>query len=197
MRTTEDHPDGRLKGAILREFFCWYEDRVGHTTFVERFSRLDGSLDPEVRGCGVLASKWYDFADIHFYLDVLADAHPPKELRELVVQGTRASLSKTLGTLHRALIRGIATPSLHSRFAQLLWSTHYDTGEVQSRSTGKGEQRITYANWPSHHPVLCLMTSVSDEVIFPMMGLTGVEVRRVECVAKGASACSHVVTWSG
>lgn len=193
---TPGEQHGRIKGAIVREFFSWYQAEVGESTFADRFSDLGGSLDPTQTGCGVLASKWYDITDIHPYLDTMTRVHPGSELNDVIRRGTHASLTKTLTTLHRALIRGVASPFLHTRFAQVLWSAHYDTGKVRSERVSKTEQSICYSGWMSHHPVLCLMTSISDEVIFPMMGLRGVEVTQTSCVAKGDRACAHRVTWS-
>lgn len=192
---TPQKQQGRIKGAIVREFFSWYQTEVGEGTFAERFKGVGGTLNAREKGCGVLASKWYNITDIHPYLDAMKRVHPGDELERVVRRGTHASLTKTLTTLHRALIRGVASPFLHARFAQVLWSAHYDTGRVRSERIGKTEQKISYRAWGAHHPVLCLMTSISDEVIFPMMGLRGVQVTQTACVARGESACTHHVTW--
>lgn len=196
MSRAKGHPSGRIKGAIIREFVCWYEEYVGRSTFVGRFEGPHNILDSDSKAGGILASKWYDAPDIHRLLDVLVDVHSARELPELIREGTRAAASKTFGTLHRALIRGVGNPFLHSRFAQVLWSANYDTGELQSERIGKLEQRVTITDWPSHHPVLCLITREIDSVLFPIMGLRDVEVRGVSCVSEDAPACAHSISWS-
>ena len=187
---------GRVKGAIIREFFSWYEQEVGTAAFAQRFDGIDGPIDSTQKGCGLLPSKWYDFSVIHRYLDAMERAHSRDELQAIVSNGARASLTATLSTFHQGLILRIASPPLHARFAQVLWATHYNTGEVTSEHVSETEQLVSYRNWNSHHPVLCAMTGEADNVIFPMMGLKNVTVIPVSCVTSGASSCAHRVTWT-
>ena len=143
-----------------------------------------------------MASKWYDAEDIHRCFDALSNAHPPKELQQIIKEGTQVSVANTFNTLHRTLIRGVASPFLHARFVQVLWGAYYDTGKITSERVDKYEQLITYRNWASHHPVLCGIIRITDEVLFPMMGLKNVRVTGLQCVSTGADACAHSITWT-
>ena len=191
---------GRIKGAAIREFFEWYRGEVGHAELAKRMRGcpLLGSLstfDIAVYGCGILPSGWYAASDVHVALDAIAHGLTDSEIEHLVTEGTRVALSRTLTGLHRGVMRIVGSPEMHARFAQRLWSTHYDTGKVESTRTGQHEQLVRYTQWSSHHPLLCKMTSVSDEVIFPLMGLDGVVVTQRECISWNDAACSHSVSW--
>jgi hypothetical protein len=195
-----DVAEGRIKGAALREFLEWYRATSGEGDLRDRLAGMPAlgslpNLDIDVAGCGVLASGWYDADDIHLLLDALIRGRTEAETQRLVTAGSEAALTRTLTGLHRTLMRVVASPRLHARFAQRLWSTYYDTGQVQSVCVNEHTQSITYTGWTSHHPMLCTMTTASDGVIFPMMGLSNVTVSPVECVADGATGCTHIVEW--
>jgi hypothetical protein len=192
--------EGRIKGAALREFLEWYRTTLGEDDLRHRLARAPRlnslpNLDIGLVGCGVLASGWYEARDIHLVLDAIARGRTETEVRRIVTTGTEAALTRTLTGLHRTLMRVVASPQLHARFAQRLWSTYYDTGQVQSVCVNDHTQSITYTGWTSHHPVLCTMTTASDAVIFPLMGLSGVTVSAVSCVLDGSPGCTHLVEW--
>jgi hypothetical protein len=192
--------EGRIKGAALREFLEWYRATVGEGDLRNRLAGAPAlgslpNLDVGLAGCGVLASGWYDADDIHVVLDAIARGRTQAETQRIVTAGTGAALTRTLTGLHRTLMRVVASPQLHARFAQRLWSTYYDTGKVQSVCVNEHTQSITYTDWTSHHPVLCAMTTASDAVIFPLMGLAEVTVTAVSCVDDGAPGCTHLVEW--
>ena len=190
---------GRIKGAAIRAFLEWYRAEFGDIDLINRMRgvRLGSliSFDPTATGCGVLASGWYAAEDVHAILGAIVGDRDEASVAELVDTGVRRSLSQTLTGLHRALVRVVATPSLHARFSQKLWSTYYDTGVVESVCIAEDVQSVSYLGWTSHHPILCAMTAASDAVIFPMMGLSNVRVRRTACVDQGASECTHIVRW--
>jgi hypothetical protein len=195
-----DLAEGRIKGAALREFLEWYRATFGEDDLRHRLAGAPTlhslpNLDLGVVGCGVLASGWYGADDIHVLLDAIARGRTETEVRQLVTAGAQAALTRTLTGLHRTVMRVVGSPKLHARFAQRLWSTYYDTGRVQSVCVNEHTQSITYTDWTSHHPVLCTMTTASDSVIFPLMGLSGVTVSHVSCVLDGAPGCTHLVEW--
>lgn len=191
---------GRIKGAALREFLEWYRTAFGEGDMRRRLAETPTlaslpNLDMGIAGCGVLASGWYDADDIHLLLDGIVRGRTETEIQQIVNSGTEAALTRTLTGLHRTLMRVVGSPPLHARFSQRLWSTYYDTGRVQSVCVNQHTQSITYTGWTSHHPVLCAMTTASDAVIFPLMGLSGVTVSAVSCVNDGAPGCTHLVEW--
>jgi hypothetical protein len=145
---------------------------------------------------GILAASWYDASAVHGFLDALAHGRRETELTRLVTEGARGALEATLTGVHRAILRVVASPDLHARFAQHLWNTYYEDGEVVSERVGAGSQRIAYRKWRSHHPLLCRITTASDLVVFPLMGLANVRVAQLGCIVSGDGECAHSVTWS-
>jgi len=192
--------EGRIKGAAVREFLEWYRTTLGEADLNRRLAEAPTlkslpNLDLGLHGCGVLASGWYDAHDVHVLLDAIVRGRTETEVQQIISAGIKAALTRTLTGLHRTVMRVVGSPKLHARFGQRLWSTYYETGRVQSVCVNEHTQSITYTDWTSHHPVLCAMTTASDAVIFPLMGLSGVTVSQVSCVLEGAPGCTHLVEW--
>lgn len=190
---------GRIKGAAFREFVAWLAREFGQAELdrivariPERERRVFAAGQPSL---GVLAGGWYDAAAVHAFLDALASGRDRRELDRLCTEGARAALESTLTGVHRAVLRVVGSPELHARFAQRLWNTHYEDGEVVSERVGGAAQRIAYRQWRSHHGLLCRVTTASDLVVFPLMGLSNVRVSQLSCIDRGGDTCAHLVEW--
>lgn len=189
----------RIKGAVFREFVGWLQDDQGIPAvdaLVEAMPAPDRPVFHRgARYLGLLSASWYDTGSVHAFLDALRDAHDSRAIDRIVHDGAVASLNRTLTGVHRAMLRVVGSPDLHARFAQRLWDTYYDEGEVISTRVRPTAQRIAYRGWRAHHGLLCRITSAADEVVFPQMGLRGVSVSQECCIDRGASECAHVVQW--
>jgi hypothetical protein len=190
----------RIKGAAFREFIAW----LGETYGKQELERVVRHIPDQKRASfrldeptlGVLASSWYEASVVHAFLDALAVGRSDDEVDRIATRGSIAALERTLSGVHRALLRVVGSPDLHARFAQRLWSTYYTDGVVRSTRVAPTRQRIAFSQWRSHHPTLCKITTASDRVIFPSMGLRGVSVTQDTCVVRGDPDCAHFVDWA-
>ncbi|MCB9595705.1 MAG: hypothetical protein H6719_23485 [Sandaracinaceae bacterium] len=189
----------RIKGVAIREFLTYLRGAIGPDALRAMVEGIApehrAAFDPDHPALGVLAASWYEAAPIHALLDAITASRSDAELEQLVHDGMQATMSATLRGVHRALLRVIGSPALHARFAQRLWIAYYDEGRVESEQTGPTRQVISYLDWEGHHPLLCRLTAAADLVIFPAMGLTGVEVKPLGCISRGSARCSHEVVW--
>jgi hypothetical protein len=117
------------------------------------------------------------------------------QVQQLARLAGNTALERSLGMFHRMLLRRIASPELHRKFAQRLWSAHFDTGRVDVELPAEGRAIVRYSEWTSHHRFICDMCTASDLVIYGAMGLRDVEVRQLRCIDDGDADCAHLVTW--
>lgn len=192
---------GHIKGAALRELFTWLRRELGSdrlTSIVDGLPHDDRVLfDLASPTLGMLAATWYRKEPVHALLDAFTAGLPRTERRRLAYDAAAASLSVTLGGVHKALLRVVGSPELHARFAQRLWDVHYSDGTVQVDRVGKTEVRVGYSSWTGHHPFICDANVASDLTIFPAMGLRNVTVEQDTCVEHGHDDCAHFVRWDG
>jgi hypothetical protein len=190
----------RIKGAAFREFIAWMGEHEGRDALTELVasmpSRHRAAFRPGEPALGVLASSWYDADAVHAFLDALARGRSKAEVEQLAREGAIAALARTMTGVHKAVLRVVGSPELHARFAQRLWSTYYEDGIVKSVRVGPSRQRISYEKWRSHHALLCQITTASDLVVFPQMGLRGVTVTQETCIERGDFDCGHFVDWT-
>lgn len=191
----------RIKGAAFREFVGWLARELGQDELDRVVARMPDREQrmfvPGQASLGVLAASWYDARAVHAFLDGLAAGRSPGELDRLCTEGARGALEITLTGVHRAALRVVGSPELHALFAQRLWNTYYEDGEVTSERVGRTSQQISYRRWRSHHALLCKVTTASDLVVFPLMGLSRVRVTQLCCVDLGGDTCAHRVEWDG
>jgi hypothetical protein len=191
---------GRIKGAVFREYVGWLARDLGQPELEKIAAHVGGEARrvfvPGKPHLGILAASWYETSAVHGFLDALAQDRSDAEIARLVTEGARGALEVTLTGVHRAILRVVASPDLHARFAQHLWNTYYEDGVVISEREGPSSQRIAYRQWRSHHPLLCRITTASDLVVFPLMGLPDVRVTQLSCIQDGDGDCTHRVEWA-
>jgi hypothetical protein len=191
---------GRIKGAVFREYIGWLGAALGPRALDEIVARMPVEhrrvFDASHPRLGILAATWYPAGVLHAFLDAIAVGRSDAEVARIATEGSRGALEATLTGVHRALLRVVASPGLHARFAQRLWDTYYEEGIVTSECVSPSEQVIRYRDWKSHHPMLCRITTASDLTVFSLMGLSNVSVEQLCCIREGAPDCAHVVRWT-
>lgn len=190
---------GRVKGAAFREFLLFFGQRYG----VERMRACVEGLPATMRArfnlrdpaFGVLASRWYAVEVVHVLLDTMTESIVGQEREQLVRDGSAAIMNSTLHGVHRVLFSWMATPERYVKFADRLWSTYHDTGSLASEFIEDGLVHSRICGWRGHHRLICELNSAASKPIYEAMGCREVVVRRVGCVADGASACETEVRW--
>ncbi|NOY90619.1 MAG: hypothetical protein GXP55_05360 [Deltaproteobacteria bacterium] len=196
---TELVQTGRVKGGAVRQMLLWLEKEFDEARLSNLRRALEGhgheDLNADLPAFGILSSRWYSASLFRAFCDELIRKLTRQEAQRLAKTAGNAALERSLGMFHRMLLRRIASPELHRRFAQRLWNAHFDTGRVDVELPAPGRSIVRYRQWTSHHRFMCDMCTASDIVIYGAMGLRDVEVKQLSCIDDGDDDCAHLVTW--
>ena len=193
---------GRIKGAAFREFVAWYEQELGRAQLLTLVRAIPDDLrrglelDPDRESLGILSSRWYRADAIHALLDAVIAGIDPDQRRESIERAADAVMRATLRGVYRILFEWLATPDRYARFADRLWRSYYDSGEMHVVQETPERAVCTIRDWGSHSAQLCDMNAAAAGSIYRAMGCTEVVARRTSCVAQGADECRFVTTWA-
>lgn len=193
---------GRIKGAAFREFVAFYEQELGRARLLALVERIPSAqrqaldLAADRESLGILSSRWYEAASIHALLDAILAGLDPDHRRESIHRAADAVMQGTLRGVYRVLFEWLATPDRYARFADRLWRSYYDSGDMHVVQETPERAVCTIRAWASHSAQLCDMNAAAAGSIYRAMGCTDVVVARSHCVAQGASECRFVTTWS-
>ncbi len=201
MTASPDHapPISRIKGIAFRELVVWYARRHGGDKLRQLLAALPAEqarfFDPSQEHLGILAATWYPAPVIHALLDRMTAGLEPAARAQLAQEGAQAVMGVTLRGIYAKLMAMFVTPQLYARFADRLWSSYFDSGEVTVSIVNPTTAESTVRDWGAHHEVMCLMNTEAATLIYTAMGLRGVRTERRECVDHGAAQCRFVTTW--
>lgn len=195
----ERPPKGRIKGAVIREFVLWHEERFGRERLSlavrELMSRYPEALEPSREAYGLLASVWYPAPLVHSLLDRLTEGATDAELTRIAEDAANVIMGRTLRGVYRTLFTMVASPDRFQRFGHSLWGQHYDTGRNEIERCDATTHRVRYLDWQGHHPFICRMNMASSLPIYEAMGCRDVRYAIQGCVSRGAPHCENVVRW--
>lgn len=191
-----------VKGSAFAEFIRWYDHERGRDVLAAQVTILPVAmqqrlgLDRTKDSLGILASRWYDAEAIGSLLDaIVADAVVDE--RELMARhAAQAVMQRTLRGVYRVLFQWLATPERYAGFANRLWRSYNDSGEMAVDQVTSTMAICTITDWHGHHPFMCAMCRASAEVIYTEMGCKHVTCEREQCVDDGADHCRFVTRWT-
>jgi hypothetical protein len=189
-----------IKGAAIRAFFAWYQERFG----VERVRLIASRMPDDLRALVdpdepllLLSGSWYPARLVHAMFDAVAESSSPHEVERLVKEAAREVVRDGTNGVYRALLKTLVSPEIYARLIPRLWRQLNSTGDRSMTMLGSGKAESRIANWPGHHPVLCALTNELMCAIFETMGCRGVRWERVSCISRdGGTACVSRVTWA-
>ena len=189
----------KIKGAAFREFVLWYERTYGTDHLGNAIARVPsdarGGLRSGIPGLGVLASSWYPADIANRLLDAVSAQHDEETLARIARDGSHAIVDVMLFGIYRFLFERVSTPARYARHIGRLWRQLHTTGERQIRLTGANEADSTIADWPAHHPLMCLITIETMGAVFEAMRCREVVVVRTACVTQGSPLCRATIRW--
>lgn len=188
-----------IKGSAFREALRWFAEAHGAEKIAEACRTLPPAIrsrvDPAKETLGVLPATWYPAPVVHAILDAVLAGAPPWQRAELAKAAGRATVERTLRSVHRAVFSALATPERYAVHAQKIWNLYHDTGRLEVEvSRGRAESRI--GEWAAHHRFVCDMHQHAAPVIYETMGLPVSGSRRLECVSTGGQRCRFETLWT-
>lgn len=102
-----DPTKGHVKGAAVREFLVWYEERYGRAALVSVYDRMPSlarvAFDPRAPALGLLPATWYPSPAFHGLFDAMMAGRSAGERSALVRAGARATMERLLSGVYRVL----------------------------------------------------------------------------------------------
>ncbi|HEX8791072.1 MAG TPA: hypothetical protein VF765_08965 [Polyangiaceae bacterium] len=188
----------KIKGAAIREFLLWHDQRYGHAETVSLTEGVPPSLlkdlDTTQPALGILGASWYPCSLIHPMLDHIVEARG-NEGRELANAANREVVPKMLRGVYRMIFRTVATPELYARHIHRLWRRLHTTGDRSLTIREPGEALSVVENWPGHHPLVCWTTIYTMAYVFEAMGYPHWSVERIACIGHGAPRCETILRY--
>lgn len=189
-----------IKGAAIRAFFEWYQEKYGveHIREMARKAPEDlrAALDPEQPLVTILPASWYPSRLVCSMLEVLREGKTEAEFREIVRIGNMTVIDRSF-SVYRFLLETLVTPELYAAAIPRLWKQLHNTGRRRMKIDGPGEATSTVSDWPGHHPLLCTITIETMRAIFVRMGKKDVQWKRIKCVTThGGKECVTKLTWT-
>jgi hypothetical protein len=188
-----------IKGAAIRELLAWYESRCGREGVLRMVARaphdLRSHIDPD-EIIPLLATSWYPARLVHSMLDTISEGLSDAEIERMAREANRAVVSHGMNSVYKFLLEKLATPDIYAATIPRMWRLMHSTGQRRMRVIAPGEAESVVANWPGHHPLLCLITIETMCAIFEKMGCRNVRHERLACVSTGGSECVTRVRWT-
>ncbi len=189
----------QVKGAALLYCMSWYAKRYGPEQLAAIARRIPpaerDALDPSLPLLGVLATQWYPARTIGLLLDGVTQGLTEAERMRLIRESTTEAVERAIRGVFRLPFKLLGTPERYAKHIQRFWNQIHDTGTRHIEIVGPGEAISIIEDWPGHHPLLCAVTMETMAAVFRRMGLSDVEVLRVECVASHDAHCKAIVRW--
>ncbi len=188
-----------MKGSALAYWVDWYAEHHDPEKLMEIVARLPaparGELDPSDPRLGLIPTAWYPAAAVGRILDGVTEGMSAAERARLIEESTAAGVDQGIRGIFRLAFELLATPERYAKHIQRFWNQLHDTGTRSVTIVGPGEAISLIEDWPGHHPILCAVTMETMAAIFRKMGLSDVEVLRVECVSRHDERCKAILRW--
>lgn len=180
---------GRIKGSMIRSRFDWLRD--SHPD-VDRKAIVELLPEPTKTKLtrGILASDWYDFADLiavdRAFATRFGGEHPDI-LKDFGRYSAKANVTAVVNamTIHEFFRNSV---KLHDRFQ--------DFGEAAYEQTGEKGGKMIFQKYPCYSSVYCDSAFGFYEQCIAMFGGKNVTVTEVSCLCRGDNSCIFAMSWS-
>lgn len=190
---------GNFYGSGIVGTIQYFEERYGPAACHEVITQLQPEhralVRPNSPVMGLLPTKLYPYPFIgdlvRSMFRVVKATDEDKFIRELTCVG----MDFTLSTIHRILLRYVATPQDHAKRAQDIWNAYHDSGRVTVLSATDHDYVVQLSEWPNHDVTVCKICLEARRRVLEKTGVTITESRREKCIAWGHDVCVARYRW--
>ncbi len=137
---------------------------------------------------------WVDF-ELFVEANVLADRLFGAGDLGLVWEMGRFAASHNAGVWKSIFMRHMR-PAMLLGITAGLWSSHYDSGRLASRSTGESSLLVSILDFPSPHRAHCLSIGGWMHGSLELGPRKSIEVRELSCRTTGGTSCDFRLSWA-
>lgn len=190
---------GNLRGSTVVGALEVFEQRHGRAASHEVIASLSAEwrrlVRPNVPVMGLLPSRLYPNEFVGEVVRTMARVvRAPDEdvfIRELAHGG----IDQTLGTVHRLILRWVATPHEYAKRAQDVWDQYHDSGRVRVLSVTDHEYVVQVSEWAHHDVTVCKLSMEGRRRLLEKTGVRVLDGRREKCVGWGHDLCLMRYRW--
>lgn len=152
-------------------------------------------VKPNVPLFGLLPSRLYPYAFVGDLIRTMARVVKAPDEDAFVRELAAAGIDATLGTIHRLILRWVATPRDYAKRAQEVWDQYHDAGRVTVLSITDHEYLVQMSDLPGHDVTVCKVVLEGRRRILMKTGVEVVDARREKCVSWGHDVCVMRYRW--
>ncbi len=180
---------GRIKGSMIRSRFDWLKEThpdIDRKAIVEALPEATRTKLTR----GILASDWYDFADLiavdRAFFSRFGAEHP-EVLKDFGRYSAKANVTAMVNsmTIHEFFRNSV---KLHDRFQ--------DFGEALYEQTGEKGGKMVFRKYPCYSTIFCDSAFGFFEQCVSMFGGKSVKVAEATCQCRGDDSCTFAMSWS-
>jgi hypothetical protein len=182
-----------VKGLVLRARMDYVEKRFGEAAL----SRVIAEVPPESRAAlraDILVSSWYPLSTL-LDMAVTLDRLYGKGDLELSREMGRNAAQVALQGVHRNFAKE-HDPGFVIRMLPLLWGQYYDSGRLETESTGPESSMSRIFDMEELHRVICLGMIGWTEAALEIWGGQDRQVKETKCRVWGDDFCEFISRWT-
>jgi hypothetical protein len=190
---------GNLRGSTIVGGLEHFERRYGPAAA----QSVVAAISPEWRRLvvpntplfGLLPSRLYPYAFVGELIRTMARVVKATDEDAFVRELAAAGVDATLGTIHRLVLRWVATPRDYAKRAQEVWDQYHDAGRVTVLSITDREYLVQMSELPAHDVTVCKVVLEGRRRILMKTGVNIVDARREKCITWGHEVCVMRYRW--
>ncbi len=193
-------PKGHFRGSPLHHSVAHFVKAYGPSAAHDAIARLPEQyrayVAPNAPAMGILGARSYPYPFVGELVRTMKlVVHASDEdvfVRELVYAGLEVMLS----TMHRVLLRYLASPAMFLERRQEIWDLFHETGRQRVVSQTPNSYVIEDAEWPNTDATVCRINLEGRRRMLELVGLGNIEALREKCRAWGHATCESRFRWT-
>jgi hypothetical protein len=190
---------GNFYGSGIVGAIQYFEEKYGRAASHDAIASLQPDhrafVKPNTPLMGLLPTKLYPYAFIGDLIRNMCRAIKAPDEDAFIREITFAGMDATLSTIHRVILRWVATPQDHAKRAQQIWDQYHDAGRVTVLSATDHEYVVQLSDWPNHDVTVCKICLEARRRVLEKTGAKITEARREKCIAWGHDVCVSRYRW--
>ena len=190
---------GNLRGSTVVGALEVFEQRYGRAASHEVIASLSAEWRPLIRPnvpvMGLLPSRLYPNEFVGEVVRTMARVVRAPDEDQFIRELAHGGIDQTLGTVHRLILRWVATPREYAKRAQDVWDQYHDSGRVRVLSVTDHEYVVQVSEWAHHDVTVCKLSMEGRRRLLEKTGVRVLDGRREKCVGWGHDLCLMRYRW--